>query len=258
MLNLPAMRIHYLLLLLFLWTGIMCCCNRPDSVQVLGTNPALPGDIPSHAVAYTVAPYASKLAWMARKVSGQHYGTLQIKGGEIFVVEDVLVGGMVEVDMQKLVVLDLTDPDVNQRLTSHLQSGDFFAVQAFPVASFRLLTFEKLPETDEQGNNYKIIGELSIKEIVHTIAINAYIELDQEALYASADFDLDRTLWDIRYRSGRFFDHLGDNLIFDLFNVKLEIVAWKQLLREEDKKVTLNHLKSPNALVLNPFVFNAP
>ncbi len=151
-------------------------------------------------------------------------------------LDNAFLGGTVEVDMQKLVVLDLADPKQNQKLTNHLRSGDFFAVEAYPVALFRFGYLEKLPQTDEEGNNYKIIGDLSIKNITHTIALNAFIDRNKETIYATASFDLDRTLWDIRYRSGRFFDQLGDHLIDDLFNVKLEIVARKQLFDPGNKK----------------------
>lgn len=231
-----VMREFLPLILSILFIGLVTSCGSPNADPAQRVHHSLSGEIPEHAVAYIVQPFSSKMAWMARKITGQHYGTLEVKGGEIFVMENVLVGGNVEIDMQKLRVLDVTDPEVNQRLTNHLRSGDFFAVDVFPVASFRFLFFEKLIETDEEGNNYKITGDLSIKEITHSVAFNAFIEYDQETIYATADFDLDRTLWDIRYRSGRFFDQLGDNMIYDLFNVKLEVIARKQLLSEGDKK----------------------
>ncbi len=218
-----------------LWVGFMCCCDRPHPDIAQRVHRLLPDSIPLNAVVYTVQPLTSKVAWMARKVTGLHYGTLRIKGGEIYVLDYVFVGGHVEVDMQKLVVLDLTDPDENQRLSDHLRSGDFFAVNEHPVAGFRFRYLEKFPATDEEGNNFKIVGDLSIKNITHTIAFNAFIDHDQETISVVADFDLDRTLWDIRYRSGRFFDQLGDNMIDDLFNVKLEIIARKQLFDPGNK-----------------------
>jgi len=38
---------------------------------------------------------------------------------------------------------------------------------------------------------------------------------------------LDRTKWDIKYNSGKFFKNLGDKLIYDDFEIEVEVVAEK-------------------------------
>ena len=37
--------------------------------------------------------------------------------------------------------------------------------------------------------------------------------------------EVDRTLYDIKFRSGRFFSDLGDNLIYDTFTLTFDVVA---------------------------------
>jgi hypothetical protein len=36
---------------------------------------------------------------------------------------------------------------------------------------------------------------------------------------------VDRTLYDIRYGSGKFFDNLGDNMIYDEFTLEVVVIA---------------------------------
>jgi len=49
--------------------------------------------------------------------------------------------------------------------------------------------------------------------------------MDATQLTANAEFDIDRTEWDIKYGSGKFFQNLKDKAINDNFKVKLALVA---------------------------------
>jgi hypothetical protein len=49
--------------------------------------------------------------------------------------------------------------------------------------------------------------------------------MDGENVRVDADFELDRTLWDVRFGSGKFFEDLGDNVIDDNFRVEAHVVA---------------------------------
>ena len=44
---------------------------------------------------------------------------------------------------------------------------------------------------------------------------------------ATAEIELDRSEFDVKYGSGSFFDGLGDKLIYDDFNLTIELVASK-------------------------------
>ena len=44
---------------------------------------------------------------------------------------------------------------------------------------------------------------------------------------ASGKLVIDRTLWDVRYRSGKFFDNLKDQAIADSIEFNIKIVAEK-------------------------------
>ena len=45
------------------------------------------------------------------------------------------------------------------------------------------------------------------------------------ALLARANFDLDRTEWNVLYGSGKFYEKLGRHLVSDLITLDLKIVA---------------------------------
>lgn len=165
----------------------------------------------------------SKLAWDAKKVTGGHVGTVDIKGGDVFIDKGKLTGGEYEIDFTTITVLDISDAGMNAKLTGHLKSDDFFSAEKFPSGKFEITSAEEI--TDASGNNYKITGNLTIKGITKQISFPAKVNISGDNLTASADFTIDRTLWDIKFRSGKFYENLGDNLIYDDFKIKFNIAA---------------------------------
>ena len=74
---------------------------------------------------------------------------------------------------------------------------------------------------------YKIIGNLTIKETTKEIKFNTLItEVDGKNV-ATADITIDRSDFDVRYGSGSFFDNLGDKTIYDEFDLSVNLVAAK-------------------------------
>ena len=49
-------------------------------------------------------------------------------------------------------------------------------------------------------------------------------------LVAQGNFDIDRTDWDIRYGSGRFFEWLGKHIVNDLISLQVKMVVAKEHL----------------------------
>ncbi len=165
----------------------------------------------------------SKLEWVGKKVTGKHNGTVDITGGELFVDNGNLTGGNFDIDFKSIKVLDLQDPQMNAKLTNHLKSDDFFSAEKFPVGEFKLTS--ATPLSDGSGNNYTIGGNLTIKGITKPVIFPAKVTINGDAVTAIADFKIDRTLWDVKFRSGKFFENLGDNLISDDIELKVNIAA---------------------------------
>ena len=70
---------------------------------------------------------------------------------------------------------------------------------------------------EKSDNSYEVQGVLTIKDISHPITFD--VEVDGNTLNANLTFD--RSLYDVRFRSGSFFENLGDKLIVD--DIDLEV-----------------------------------
>lgn len=179
-----------------------------------------------NASAYTITAN-TPIKWLGKKLTGEHFGTITTTEGKLMVEGDVLLGGQFKLDMKSITVLDLTDPGKNADLTDHLKSDDFFAVDAHPEGLFEITGVEQLSTPDAQGNTHLISGNLTLKGIVQGIRFPATVQITSDKIQAKASFNIDRTLWDIRYRSGKFFPELGDKVIDDQIGISLDLTATK-------------------------------
>ena len=169
---------------------------------------------------------ASTMNWIGKKVTGQHNGTIKITKGELGVDNNnAVVNGNFEVDMKSIVNLDLDDAEWNAKLINHLKSEDFFAVEKFPVSKFEITDVSPLNDAAKPNFNSTVTGNLTIKGVTKSITFPASIKFENGVLTAFADFDIDRTQWDIKYGSGKFFENLGDKMISDNFNISFKLTA---------------------------------
>ena len=165
----------------------------------------------------------SKLEWVGKKVTGQHNGTVDISSGELFIDNGNLTGGSFDINFGTIKVLDLQDSEMNAKLTGHLKSDDFFSADKFPTGKFVLTSVT--PLSNGTDNNYTIGGNLTIKGITQPVSFPATVKINGDVVSAKADFKIDRTLWDVKFRSGKFYENLGDKLIDDQIELKLSISA---------------------------------
>ena len=168
---------------------------------------------------------SSSLKWTGKKLTGEHFGTVKIAQGNLIVEEGQLTGGSFTMDMKSIVVEDLTDPSYNKDLTDHLNSADFFDTANHPEAKFEITGVESLATADAAGNTHTISGNLTIKGITNGIKFPATVVLSEGKANAKASFAIDRTLWDIKFKSGKFFPELGDKAISDEIGFQLELQA---------------------------------
>lgn len=166
----------------------------------------------------------STIVWVGEKVTGSHTGNLNILKGEISLEGNMISAAKIIMDMRSITCTDLEDPEYNAKLIGHLKSSDFFSVEEHATAEFNLNKFT--PEKGEEGM-YTVKGTLTIKGISHPISFPAKVDIKEGALMATADLSFDRSLYDIRYGSGSFFEGLGDNLIYDDVKVSFDLKASK-------------------------------
>ena len=164
---------------------------------------------------------ASTVQWVGKKVTGQHNGSISLKGGRLEMEEGTLTGGLFTIDMASLVCEDLSG-DTKGKLEGHLKSDDFFGVKTYPTATF------VITRAVPQGpGKYKVVGNITIKGTTEEIQFPATIEEKDGTYTATANLVIDRSKFDVRYGSGSFFDNLGDKTIYDDFELSVNLVTSK-------------------------------
>jgi len=170
---------------------------------------------------YKIDTSSSKATWEGSKLVGKHDGELKVKGGELLVEKGAIVGGNVDIDMDSLTNKDLTDPDSNSKLVTHLKSPDFFSVKDHPVSSLKITKVEK------KDGKTMVTGDLTIKGISKPVTFPVDVKSDKKGVKAKGEMTVDRTLYDIKFRSLKFFSDIGDKVINDTFKVGFDVAASK-------------------------------
>lgn len=197
------------------------CSESNDTTKTTGSNEGTAASNKGKKVNLLIP--GSKLEWTGKKVTGQHNGTVDILKGEMFVDNGKLTGGNFIINFASITVLDLSEAEMNAKLTNHLKSDDFFSAEKYPEGKFEMTAVT--PLSNGTGNNYTIGGNLTIKGITKPVTFPAKVNVNGDAITASADFKIDRTLWDVKFRSGKFYENLGDKLINDDIELKLNVSA---------------------------------
>jgi len=179
---------------------------------------------------YKVETDKSKVLWVGKKVTGQHNGTLNLEKSEVWVEGNDVVHANIEMDMTSIVVEDLTNPQWNKKLVDHLKSDDFFSSEKFPKANFVTTGFKPNAEGNDSDTEFIVTGDLTIKGITNEISFPVSVEISDNQLTAKGKTTLDRTRWDVKYGSGSFFKGLGDNMIYDDFEIEFDLVATTEMV----------------------------
>jgi len=204
---------------------VLASCGSNSSTEASGEA----AEAGATAVNYTIDPASSKVEWVAKKVTGQHNGTVALKSGELKAEAGAITAGKFILDMNSILVLDLpAEDEYNAKLLGHLKSADFFNVESAPESSFEIVSVEPIADAIAGAANYNVKGNLTIKGISKAITFPATINVSENNVAANAEFDIDRTEWDIKYGSGKFFQDLGDKMINDEFTVKFALNAKKE------------------------------
>lgn len=168
----------------------------------------------------------SVVEWSGRNINNRHHGRIAITRGVVVMADGRPVSGRFELDMNTITNLDLEDEGWRNMLHRHLKSEDFFDVERYPTATFELRGAAVLADSTPGTPNMEIAGSLAIKETQRPICFPAMIALQADGtLKAQAAFNLDRTLWNVCYGSGKLYERLGMHLVNDLVSMELFITA---------------------------------
>ena len=157
----------------------------------------------------------SNINWVGRKVTGAHNGTIGVKEGEIVLTDGKLTGGKFVIDTTSIRILDITDPATNAQFAGHLASDDFFSTEKYPEATLKI--------TSVSGSYVE--GDLTIKDITHPAVFDVAVNVKDDQLTATGKLVIDRTKYEMKFRSGNFFKDLGDTLIYNDFELYISVTA---------------------------------
>ena len=171
--------------------------------------------------AYNAVKESSVVNWKGFKPTGEHYGTLELKNGHFTVKGGDILGGEFQMDMNSIKNLDIpADSEYNAKLVGHLKNDDFFGVDKHPVATF------KINKVTKRNGKSVVEGDLTIKEKTNPVSFEAMVEVKDDMVYMKSEvFKIDRSKWDIKFKSTSFFSDLGDNFIYDDIEISLEVKA---------------------------------
>lgn len=170
---------------------------------------------------FKIQPESSIVNWTGKKVLGLHTGTINVKTGFVSFDNGDLSGGEIVIDMTSIIITDIADKAIYKEFFNHLNNADFFLVDKFKIASLKITKAEKI------GDKYNVFGFLTIKDITHPIEFTATVEIFTDFLHALGEIKIDRTLYNIKYGSGKFLSNLGDKLIYDEFVLQFKLVGQK-------------------------------
>ncbi len=203
--------------------GALSQSNRFAAANHNGSAPKLTTAAPkpaSKAQSFKVDNASSKLTWLAKKATGEHSGNVKVSEGTFVIDGTVLKSGSFTIDTKSITVTDVTDAATNGKLLGHLKSEDFFSTEKFPTSTFVITSAKKA-----SGNQYNLTGKLTIKGITNEVSFPAAIDVTGKKLTAKAKITIDRTKYDIKFRSKNFFENLGDKVIYDDFDIDVALVA---------------------------------
>lgn len=216
------------LLLLGACATLFTACQSDPQADKAQTGEAM------QAGAATGATYKADLAqsrvdWTGSHPMSQHHGTMMVKDGDVKVDGGNITGGKFDIDVTSLKVND-EDTGVTNKLVPHLKSGDFFDVTKYPTATFEItgvkagLDSAVSKDLVMKDATHTVMGNLTLKGVTKGITFPAKVSVNSNMVTADANFNIDRTKWDLAYGSDQ---SLGDKFIRPTVNIGLHLVANK-------------------------------
>tara|TARA_R110002050_G_C8962575_1_gene514670 strand:+ start:17379 stop:17978 length:600 start_codon:yes stop_codon:yes gene_type:complete len=165
----------------------------------------------------------SIIHWTGSKVvGGEHTGTILVKQTNLEFSKGELKGGNIVADMTSITDTDL-EGEWNTKLVGHLNSDDFFSTAKHPTSTIKITKISK----GKVANTYNVVADLTIKGNTNSESFTATVVENGSNYIVTANVNINRTKYDVRYGSSSFFDDLGDKAISDEFNLNVTIVTSK-------------------------------
>lgn len=197
-------------------------CGR-DANKRKGTVPA--SSLTLHAGNddyYLLDTSHSLITWKGASLNGLNVnaGYMYFSKGEVKIQSGQVIGGTMEVDMN---TIEDKNHSSDNKLVHHLKDADFFEVDTFPFATIVIRDV-----ASEHNGLQKITGDLTVKGITHPVNFLAHLSLIDGNVTGDGKLVIDRTKWNVRYKSAKFFKILANQTMSDLIELNITIVAKHQ------------------------------
>lgn len=223
------MRYTFLITSIFFSLFFIQCSDKVHStdVYIKVSDPIVSGNYIS---TYDVSANASNIRWYCGyKFSAiEHYGSIKIAAGNIFMDGDHIVGGNLQIDMKSISVQDITDLKDISSILETLQSSTFFNVDTFTTASITIDSVSFDPKSQEislKENNCVCHGKMKIKGIMKHVDFPLNYTIEETSVHLHSNFKFDRTQWGINYASSNSLGILKDKIIDDIITLKIDLVS---------------------------------
>jgi polyisoprenoid-binding protein YceI len=168
--------------------------------------------------AYMLDVRRSVVRWKGTKFRGRgkHEGTVGLQAGTLSLCGTAVCRGSFTLDMRSIAVTDIPvdDPIPRNRLTSHLNSRDFFWTERYPTATFML------QQVIQRGSMYRVTGELTLRGVTRPLSFDATMTESAGERRVTSSLTIDRQDWGIEYR----FDPIRNEIVDDEIALVLELV----------------------------------
>jgi polyisoprenoid-binding protein YceI len=222
------MKMNFKIKLMFmavLTVVIMAGCEKPPKGDDAKIAEKEEGLVPT-GKSFVVDTAASWVKFTGNGVGKNHPGKFKLNYGAVAVAKDSLSGGAFVINVKSM-KMEQKGKDIEGKLRPHLLSGDFFDAEKFGTATFEITNVT--PYDPEKGNkslvdgaNFYISGNLKLKDVTKNISFPARVDMDGDKLKAKANFDIDRTQWQMNYGNDKT---LGDKFISETVNIELYLEA---------------------------------
>jgi polyisoprenoid-binding protein YceI len=178
---------------------------------------------------FSIDTAVSRVRFVGNGVGKNHPGIFKLNSGNVAVADNQVTGGSFVINIKSM-ELEEKGGMFDEKLRPHLMSGDFFDADKFGTAKFDITSVSPYERNDKDtsivdGANFTVSGNLTLKDVTKNVSFPARIDLDGNTLKAKADFDIDRTQWQMNYGNDKT---LKDKFISEKVNIELDIQAKRQ------------------------------
>ena len=181
-------------------------CNSPKEKKVNPDNQAV---MPKE-MSLDVDTINSSIGWVGTMVGiYKHNGLIALKEGNLSWDGNAFNKGEFTINMNSITQLDTLYKTVENKLVRHLESADFFDVNNYPTASFKI--------TESNTGESTITGNLTIRGITNTETVSEIV-FDKELGNVSGKISFDRQKYGVFYKGSS-----KDMLISDVIDLKINL-----------------------------------